>query len=190
MAMTQDLFLTRPQDPLSYMRERLNDWATKGFRADPKKEPPALSEEAIQLGNAYLAQHNVRHLFVELGLRTLRQRPADNPKGVRGFLGDLIQKERASILEAVDYMLDPGRREREQEAERLRKEHEERLRGAREAGKLRRRQDDEELAFRCGMFAAQRAQAYKHGEDFDQEVTKSYPADSPDAPKSDLPCPL
>jgi len=179
--MTQDLFLSRPDDPLTYMRERLNDWASHGFRSDPKQEPPAVSEECIALGNAYLGKHNVRHLFVELGLRTLRQRPSDNPKGVRGFLSDLISKERASILLAVEYMLDPRRREREAEEARLKAEAKDRLLGAREAGKRRRAQDDEEFAFRIGMYVAKKAQAYRGGggiEHFDMQASL-YPSPIP-----------
>jgi len=67
----------------------------------------------IELGNKYLAEHNIRHLMVTLGLRTMRQRPAEvhcggggsgrahaddlsvvqNVQGVRGYLGEMLADE-------------------------------------------------------------------------------------------------
>jgi len=111
--MTQDLFLARPEDPFAYMQQRLEDWSSKGFRDTPKhdplRSPDAVTPEAAKLGMEYLDKHNVRYLFVELGLRALRARPSDNPNGVKDYLGNLLVKEKVSILDSVDYMLDPGR---------------------------------------------------------------------------------
>jgi len=59
VAITQDLFIAQPADPLNYIRDRLVDWVNQ---EDDKKDMTKLSPEAIELGNEYLAKHNVRML--------------------------------------------------------------------------------------------------------------------------------
>jgi hypothetical protein len=162
VAMTQDLFLARPEDPLSYMQQRLSDWNGKGFRDGERQPHPPPSAEMIEAGNAYLSQHNIRHLFIELGLRAMRTRPSDTAQGVRGYLGEVIERDREGILAAVTYMLDPHKQEREARAARKEEERLARRAGARAAARETREDQAREFAFACRMFEARRASAYKN----------------------------